>query len=358
MPLFSILLRLACAALLACASAAWAQPPLKLSIVGGLASGNQFAQQEQPFWTQELPRLSGGRYQADIVPFDRAGVPGPEMLRLMQLGVVPFGTVLMASLPAQYPQYTVADLPGLNADVGQLRANVAALRPYLEKSLREQHGIQLLALYAYPPQVVFCKQPLARLADLAGRRIRVSSAAQADFVEALKAEPVLIEFGKTVRGIEAGRIECALTGAMSGYTLGLDSVTQYLYPLSVNWGLALFGANLAAWNGLPPDLRALLRRELPKLESAIWADAERYAAEGLACASGGAGCHLPRKGPPGRMTVVPVSPQDGQLRSQIFETVVLRRWLQRCTVDCVALWNQTIGAARGVLLPASAASAK
>lgn len=355
MPLFSILLRLACAAVLACAGAAWAQPPLKLRIVGGLGPGNQFVQQEQPFWTQELPRLSGGRYQADIVPFDRAGVPGPEMLRLMQLGVVPFGTVLTASLPAQYPQYTAANLPGLNADLGQLRATVAALRPYLEKSLREQHGIELLAIYAYPPQVVFCKRPLARLADLAGRRIRVSSAAQADFVEALQAEPVLIEFGKAVRGIETGRIECVITGAMSGYKIGLDGVTQYLYPLSVNWGLAIFGANLAAWNGLPADLRALLRRELPRLESAIWADAGRYAAEGVACASGGAPCSLSREGlSGGRMTVVPVSPQDGTLRSQIFETVVLRRWLQRCTMDCATLWNQTVGKARGIFLPTGA----
>ena len=97
------------AGLWACGSgAAWAQAtgagpgakapvPYKLRIVGGLAGLNQYTRQEEPFWSKELARLSGGKFDAEIVPFDRAGVPGGEMLRLLQLGVVPFGTTLISS---------------------------------------------------------------------------------------------------------------------------------------------------------------------------------------------------------------------------------------------------------------------
>src|SRR5512133_319843 len=77
----------------------------KLRIVGGLADLNQYTRNEAPFWTQTLARLSAGKYDADIVPFDRAGVPGADMLRLIQLGVVPFGTALLSSRSARYPQY-------------------------------------------------------------------------------------------------------------------------------------------------------------------------------------------------------------------------------------------------------------
>lgn len=66
-----------------------AAAPYRLRIVGGLAGISQYVRQEEPFWTKELSRLSAGRFQAEIVPFDRAGVPGAEMLRLLQLGVVP-----------------------------------------------------------------------------------------------------------------------------------------------------------------------------------------------------------------------------------------------------------------------------
>ena len=69
-----------------------AAPLAKLRVVGGLAGINQYVRHEEPFWTRELARLTGGKYSAEVAPFDRSGVPGEEMLRLMSLGVTPFGT--------------------------------------------------------------------------------------------------------------------------------------------------------------------------------------------------------------------------------------------------------------------------
>ena len=45
-----------------------------LRIVGSLAGVNQYTRYEEPFWTRELARLSGGRATAEIVPSDRAGI--------------------------------------------------------------------------------------------------------------------------------------------------------------------------------------------------------------------------------------------------------------------------------------------
>jgi TRAP-type C4-dicarboxylate transport system substrate-binding protein len=50
-----------------------------------------------------LPKLSNGKYSAEIVPFDQAGISSGDMLRLIQVGAVPMGTALMSStLSAQY----------------------------------------------------------------------------------------------------------------------------------------------------------------------------------------------------------------------------------------------------------------
>ena len=324
--------------------------PYKLRVVGGLAGVSQFTRWEEPFWAQELARLSGGKFSADIVPFDRAGVPAAEMLRLLQLGVVPFGTTLLSSLSAQYLQYTAPDLAGLNPDIASLKVSVAAFRPYLEKTLREQHGIEVLAIYTYPAQVVFCKKPLTGLGELAGRRVRVSSVGQADFVGALGAVPVNVVFSELVASLQNGNVECAITGTMSGNTLGLQTMTSHLYPMPLNWGLAIFGANRAAWEALPPDLRALLRRELPKLETSIWEESERDTAEGVACNTGQGVCKLGHKG---AMVLVPVSTQDERRRQEIFTATVLPRWLKRCGARCGDIWSQTIGSARNIALPAS-----
>jgi TRAP-type C4-dicarboxylate transport system substrate-binding protein len=320
-------------------------PVTKLRIVGGLAGVNQFTRNEEPFWTRELARLSGGRFDADIVPFDRAGVPGTDMLRLMQLGVVPFGTALVSSLGVQYPEYAAPDLAGLNPDMASLKKTVAAFRPYLEHTLRERHNVHALALYVYPAQVIFCAKPMAGLHDVAGRRIRVSSATQSDFVSALGAVPVLTGFAQMMASMASNNTECAITGTMSGNTVGLHEKTTHVHALPVTWGLAVFGANQAAWNASPPDLRALLSRELPKLEAAIWAESERETEEGMACNKGAPTCSSGRAG---KMQEVPVSAADERKRQEVFSAVVLARWLQRCGSRCADVWNQTIGPQRGV----------
>ncbi|WP_206041380.1 TRAP transporter substrate-binding protein DctP [Rhodococcus sp. SRB_17] len=347
-----------CSALLLAAMGAPAQVPapapdaavLRLRVVGGLAGVNQFTRWEQPFWTQELARLSGGRFTADIVPFDRAGVPDVEMLRLLQLGVVPFGTMLMSAMATQYPQYTAPDLAGLNPDMASLRASVAAFRPYLEKTLRERHGVEALAIYVYPAQVLFCKRPLTALADLAGRRTRVSSTTQADFVGAVGGVAVHTSFAQIAGALQSGNIECAITGTTSGRAVGLHTLTSHLYAMPLNWGLAIFGANRNAWDALPPELRAVLRRELPRLEARIWRESERETTESLACHSGAPSCASAAKG---AMALVPVSAQDERRRVEIFRATVLPRWLMRCADGCADLWKYTIGEARGIALPAT-----
>jgi TRAP-type C4-dicarboxylate transport system substrate-binding protein len=342
---------LVCLALSGCAGFAQTKTPsaVKLRIVGGLAGLNQYTKNEEPFWSQELARLSGGKYDADIVPFDRAGVPGADMLQMMQLGVVPFGTTLMTALAARYPLYGAPDLAGLNPDLPSLKKSLLAFRPFLEKELRQRHGVEILAIYVYPAQVIFCKRPIADLADLAGRKVRVSSATQSDFVGALGGVPVLTGFAEIIPSMASGNTECAITGTMSGNTLGLHDVTSQVHALPITWGLAIFAANAAAWKALPPDLKTLLKRELPKLEAAIWAESEHETADGLACNIGALSCTSGRKG---HMTEVRTSTQDERRRQEIFTSTVMVRWLQRCGgAPCAEVWNQTIGPARGIMAP-------
>ncbi len=339
---------------MAAAPMAWSQtastavPPLR--IVGGLAGLNQYTRNEEPFWSKDVSRLTAGKYSAEIVPFDRAGVPGSEMLRLIQYGVVPFGTALLSNVAVQNPEFAAPDLAGLNPDLASLRKNFAAFRPYMEKALRERHGIELLAVYTYPAQVIFCKSGFKSLNDLSGRKVRVSSPTQADFVAGLGATPVLLALSQMLPSLTGGSTDCAITGSMSGNTLGLHEQTAFIHAMPITWGMAMFGANQAAWEALPGDLRAVLSRELPKLEAAIWAESERETAEGFACNRGAATCQRGRKG---SMTEVATTAQDEARRKALFQSTVLPRWLQRCNVRCTTVWNQTIGATSGI--PANAA---
>jgi TRAP-type C4-dicarboxylate transport system substrate-binding protein len=337
---------LAAAAVLGMAAGeATAESALRLRIVGGLGSLPQYTHHEVPFWTKALPRLSAGRATADIVAFDQAGLSGTEMLRLMQIGAVPFGTALLPLVATQDPELGAPDLAGLNPDMATLRRHLTAFRPHLEQRLRERWGVEALAVYVYPAQVTFCTKAFSTLEDLAGRRIRTSNPTQSDLVEALGATPVQTAFNDIVPKLRRGDIECAITGTMSGNVIGLHEVTTHVHTMAANWGLAVFGANSSAWQALPEDLRSTLRAELGRLEQAIWTDADQETGEGLACNSGERGCGTGRRG---RMVVVPETAADVRRWREIVVSTVLPRWVQRCGPRCAAVWNESLAPVTGI----------
>ena len=343
------LLGLALGMLVALATAAPAvaqdAAPIRLKVVGGLADVSQYLRYEEPFWRTRITELTGGRVVAEIAPFDRSGIRGQEMLQLLRLGVVPFGTALLAIVSTEEPEFNAVDLPALSPDMRTLRQTVGAYRPHLEQVLRDRYQIELLGVYTYPAQVVFCNRPFSGLGDLAGRRIRTSSVGQSELVQALGATPVVTPFAQMVQSLRGGVVECAITGTLSGNAVGLHEVTSHVHAMALTWGISVFGANQAAWAALPPPIQAIMRAGVAELEREIWNAADRETGEGLACNSGQAGCSTGRRG---QMTVVPVSIADEERRRRLLTEVVLPRWVSRCGIDCVEAWNEHLAPALGI----------
>lgn len=322
-----------------------ADAPIQIKIVGGLAGVGQFTKLEEPFWKQEVPVLTDGRVHAEIHSFDRSGLPGQEMLRLMRLGVVPFGTALLALVSGDEPELNAVDLPVLNPDMAVLRTTVEAYRGHLKDILLQKYGIELLGIYAYPAQVLYCVQPFTNLKDLAGRKVRTSSVGQSEMMSALGAIPIVIPFSDLVNAIKTAVADCAITGTMSGNEIGLPAVTSYISPMAISWGLSVFGANKAAWDQLPPDIRDQLRQGIHKLELSIWDAADRETTNGLACNTGADSCI---GGKIYHMRLVPLTAEDEALRKQLLTKTILPKWIKRCGSDCVTAWNKTLGASLGI----------
>jgi TRAP-type C4-dicarboxylate transport system substrate-binding protein len=322
--------------------------PIKLRVAGGLADLGQYVRHEQPFWSQRVPEITGGRVRAEIAPFDRSGIRGQEMLQLIRLGVVPFGNVLLSLAAADDPELNGVDLPLLNPDVAGLRRSAALWRPRLKDMLRERYGVELLAVYTYPAQVVFCRRPFSGLSDLAGRRVRVSSVGQSEVAAALGAAPVVIPFAETLGALRSGVVECAVTAAMSGNAVGLHEVTSHLSRLAVGWGVSVFAANRSAWLALPEEVRTRLGEGLRELEGEIWRSAEVETEHGLACNTGSEACADGRRG---RMAVVEERREDEALRARLLREVVLPSWVRRCGGGCAETWNRHVAPALDLWAP-------
>lgn len=322
-----------------------AEEPLRLKVVGGLADVSQYVRFEEPFWRKRISELTNGRAVGEIAPFDRAGFRAEEMLQLMRLGVVPFGTALLAVVSSEEPEFNAVDLPALNPDLASLRQTVRLYRPHLKQILQDRYGIELLAVYTYPAQVTWCRRPFSGLGDLAGRRVRTSSVGQTEMFEALGATPVVIPFAGVVQAMKAGVVECAVTGTLSGLAVGLQEVTTHIHSMALTWGVSVFGVNQEAWRALPQDIRDIIRKGVTELEDNIWESVARETGDGLDCSAGKPSCTV---GPRGNLTIVPVTPADDARRRSLLVQTVLPRWVDRCGPDCADAWNRYLGPTLGI----------
>ncbi len=322
---------------------------ITMRVVGGLAGVSQYNRFEEPFWRDRIPALTGGRVRTMIQASDRSGIRGQEMLQLMRLGVVPFGTALLAIVSNEEPEFNAIDLPVVSPDMATLRRTVTDYRPHLRAVLAERYDIELLGVFTYPAQVIFCRHAFSGLSDLAGRRIRTSSVGQSELVTALGAIPVVIPFAEIPTAIRAGVVECAITGTLSGNAIGLHEITTHVHDFAITWGLSVFGANRAAWNALPGDVREILLREIADLERRVWDAVEQETGEGLDCNAGRPGCAQGRRG---AMTIVAASPADLARRRHLLRETVLPGWVRRCGMDCAEAWNHFLAPGLGVQAPA------
>lgn len=322
-------------------------PETELNVVGSWGMVSMYTDFTQPFFTETLPEASGGKISAEIRPFNELGMDGTEIIRLVEQGTLQFAETPMGYLIGDNALNGGNDLPGLAPDIETARAISDAWQPIMAEEYRTAYGVELLGVYPYSAQVVYCRDEMAGLADLGGRKIRASGSAIGDFVETLGATAVSMSFGEVVQGLQTGVIDCAITGSMSGFNARWNEVATHIYELPIAWSPVVLVANGAVWDGLDADVRAFLSDQIAAFQDKVWAGAGAETAEGFACNAGEAAC---TRDNPGTMTRVPVSEADIALRDKILRDVVLANWGEQCGADCVATWNSTVGEVTGVAI--------
>ncbi|CUA98135.1 TRAP transporter substrate-binding protein [Pannonibacter indicus] len=315
-------------------------PKTELHVVGGLSNLTAYQQFEQPFWEKTIPEKSGGQVTATIKGFNEMGVKGPELMRLMSQGAIEFGTATLSYFASDNPINEAIDLPGLAPDVATARKVTAAFQPVYEKFYGEGSRVKLLGISTYPAQVLFCNAEINSLKDLAGKKVRTSSRTQAEFVEAFGGASVTMAFGEVVPALQNKVVDCAITGSLSGYSAKWYEVSTHLLALPINWNQQIHAVNQGAWDKLDPKVQAFIQENMNTLMDDIWAAADEQTQQGFDCNTGADACTLEVKG---KMTLVVPSDEDKALLAETLKTKILPQWAARCSDECVADFNATIG---------------
>lgn len=345
-----LIVTLALASGLLAASAAGAtddMPKVQLTVVGNLGITTQYKEIEAPFWEETIPRATKGAVTATVRPWNEMGLTGQEVFRLLRLGTYDVGATVMSFLAGDAPIHEGTDLPGLTGSIDELRKVTEAFRPVLEAWYAKDQQVKVLGLTSYQGQVLYCRNELKGLADLKGRKIRVGGASQADFVGFFGATGIPMPFAEVQQALATGVLDCAITGTLGGYKAKWYEATKYLYTLPISWASSIQGMNIKAWNKLSPAEQNILMQEVRKFEKAIDEQNVREDMLGIQCNTGGP-CSV---GPAAKMTLVPMSKQDIELKREVLLKVVLPRWAARCGNDCAKSWNETVGKALNLQAP-------
>lgn len=330
---------LAVASLLAGPALAQDLPKTQLKVVGSISSLPPYKEFEVPFWTKTLGEKSNGAISAEIKGFNEMGLKGPEVLRLMSTGALEIGATVLAYLAADDATFEAVDIAGLLTDVDSARKATDASKAMYSKVM-QKFGVKLLGIGTYPAQVIYCNAELTGLADVKGKKVRVAGRSQSELVQALGGTPVTMAFGEVVPAMQNKTVDCGITGTLSGNLAKWNEVSTHLVALPVSWGQIAYATNAKTWDRLDPRVRALIESEVKNLEKGIWDAAAYHTAQGLACNAGTDECKIGTKG---KMKVIQPTAADRALLKKVVDETMLPKWAARCSAECVADFNQTIG---------------
>jgi hypothetical protein len=137
-------------------------------------------------------------------------------------------------------------------------------------------------------------------------------------------------------------VDCAVTGAGSGYSAGWWEVSTHLLPIPLGgWDSVVTAMNLDKWNSLDAETQALITDQVKSgFEDPAWASAQDALVNDIACLTGNGDC---TSGEARSMTLVEVSNADFARARDVLVTTVLPDWAERAGGDWAQRWNASVG---------------
>ncbi len=318
-----------------------------LSVVGSWSSLPLHKQYEAPFWSEKLP--AAGNFNVELTTHNQMGLGLSEIYPLLGQGVYDVAMTVADYAVGDAPELEGLDVPLLALTADKAREMVDAARPMVSDIYRDRFNAEVLAIAPYPPQVVFCNAEISSFSDLKGLKVRASGRMTALFLEALGAEGVNVSFSEVPGALQNGVVDCAVTGAGSGYSAGWWEVSSHLLPIPLGgWDHVVTAMNADKWKALSAEDQNLIRAQISAgFEEPAWDSAQDALVNDIACLTGNGDCTA---GDARNMTLVEISEADFDGARDILISKVLPDWAERAGGDWAKRWNASVGKVVGVTI--------
>ncbi len=314
-----------------------------IKVLGSFGNQPQIDDVDRPMW-EAIEAESNGRIEVQYLTLNESGLRGDQALRFLKRGTFDVMTIHAAYVSGDEPSLVAVDLPGLAYDFETLREISDVYRPTMTERLERFDGV-FLSHWPFNPQIVWCNEPVSSIADLAGRKVRVSGAPAADTLEQLGATAVNLTGGEVFQALQRGLVDCGSTGSTYGYKNKWHEIANHFYDFPLgSYAQVIQVANKTFWDTLSAEDQEMIRGKIKEAEDKLWAMAPDVHARGVTCATGTANCTL--GGDPGDMSFTDVSEKDKDILSEIVQSTIIPNWKASCTPtfpECAERFDETIG---------------
>ena len=206
-------------------------------------------------FTEEIEKATNGELKVRLHLAGTLQINASNITQAVGGNIVQVGDDLFNS--GNIPFAGIPRLPMLIQSYEDFAKADAVLKPYIEKAYQDK-GSTLLASYTYPLQFIWGRKKLESLDDIKGMKLRVAQPEQGEFVRRFGGTSITMSAPEVPSALDRGFVDGIFTAGV-GAVLWKD-LLKYGYVLIINVNNSYFIANTEAYNKLPPNLQATLRK--------------------------------------------------------------------------------------------------
>jgi TRAP-type C4-dicarboxylate transport system substrate-binding protein len=211
-------------------------------------------------WAQKVEKESGGKIKVQMFNTMQLGGTPPQLFDQARDGVVDLSWTVLGYTPGRFPKTEVFELPFFTTTP---EASSRAIQAYVETYAADEfESVKLIAVHTHGPGLFHTKNPITKLEDLKGMKIRGGSRIINNMLTKLGATPV----GMPVPAVT----EALSKGVLDGTTIPWEVVpalkvqeivhnhTSFAGDKGLYNSTFAFSMNRAAYDKLPADLQKVI----------------------------------------------------------------------------------------------------
>jgi TRAP-type C4-dicarboxylate transport system substrate-binding protein len=212
-------------------------------------------------WAKKIETASKGRIRVQIYPVMQLGGKPEQLLQQVRDGVVDIVWTLPGFTPGVMPKLEIFEPPFLHRST---KATVLALQDYVDKHMKKDfEPYKVLLVHAHAGSLFMTKDPITKIEDFEGMKLRSYSRTNAWILEALGATPLQVALPELVPMLNKGTVSGSILPYEIAPAVKMQDLTNYfttLAPPQPRLSTAIFTLlmNKAKYESLPADLKKVI----------------------------------------------------------------------------------------------------